>query len=107
MNLPDKDQYLNIITLLQEVLKFYGKEENYIEDQFTGTDAYSLIEIDKGSQARDALKRVEDFVKQHEEMETDYEKFFDELTNKEGVEPIIFNKEEILRQIKGLKESGD
>ena len=103
MNLPDKDQYLNIITLLKKVLEFYSKEENYIEDRFTGTDAYSLIELDRGEQARTVLDQVEDFEKQIVAMESEYEELLKTYGSPDNV-PVEDRWNKLLKDFKKIKD---
>ena len=43
MNLPDKEQYINLITLLKETLVFYSKGDNYDERIGINTELLSMI----------------------------------------------------------------
>ena len=95
-----KDQELNIVTYLQKVLNFYADKANYVENQFTGTDAFSRIELDRGEQARQAIKQVEDLLKQQEEMETDFEKLVEKANEEEELGE---QNKRLLEELKKLK----
>lgn len=67
------EQYENLVALLKKALEFYAKDENY---RTFSTEA-SIIDIDEGSQARFALKKIEELKEINKNME-------DELLKKYG-----------------------
>ena len=104
MNLPDKEQYINLITLLKETLMFYSKGDNYDERVGINSVLLSMIEIDGGAQARSVLKQVDELLKQHEEMEQDYDELLKNYSLDE--EKSITNPmEKFMEEIKNLKDS--
>ena len=53
----------NIIELLKQALLFYSNVNNYKVDRKVSDQIFSLIEMDLGTQARFALKLIEDNAK--------------------------------------------
>ena len=96
-----KDQVVNLVTYLQKVLEFYGDKKSYFQNQYLNDDISSLIDLDGGEQARQALLQVKDLLKQQDEMEKDFEKYL------ESMDEVPYNREELLEEIKKLKSSGD
>ena len=72
MDLQDKEQYLNLISYLKLSLEMYGNKENWKPIYAKDGKMVSPVELDQGENARYALKRAEDFLKQHEEMDMNY-----------------------------------
>ena len=107
MNLPDKEQYINLITLLKETLLFYSKGDNYKENVGINTVLLSMIEIDNGAQARAILAQVDDFLKQHEEMEQDYDELLKSysLSNNDNKETNPMEK--FMEEIEKIKKNGN
>jgi len=67
----------NLILLLQETLKFYANPENYRGTKTTGSccgTPFSYIDMDEGSQARFALKRVEELNIMNQNLQEEYDK---------------------------------
>lgn len=106
MNLPDKEQYINLITLLKETLVFYSKGDNYDERIGINTELLSMIEIDNGAQARSVLKQVDDFLKQHEEMEQDYDELLKNY-NLDEEKSTTNPMEKFMEEIKKIKDAGN
>ena len=61
------EEYQNLVALLEQALKFYAYEDNYIENKDK-----SLINIDKGSQARFALNKIKEINEINQEIQKDY-----------------------------------
>lgn len=55
---PTVEELLNKIIFLRKALEFYANEKNYDENKTVNTELVSMIEIDKGSQARFALEQT-------------------------------------------------
>lgn len=75
MKLEDKEQYLNVIKYLQTVLEFYAEEDNY-KVNYIGEKNYeqSKIILDNGSQAKFALKSIDNISKEIQKTNDDYDK---------------------------------
>jgi aminopeptidase N len=70
----ENEENPNLVELLKQALLFYADETNY-----TGAMGnYALITADKGSQARFALTKIEEFTKNNNELEADYIKNMNE-----------------------------
>lgn len=104
MNLPDKEQYLNLITLLKEALVFYSKKDNYDQNIGLYDQLSSMVEIDNGEQARSILKQVDEFLKQHEEMEQDYDELLKNYSSSEE-ENTVNPMEKFMDEIKKIKDA--
>ena len=91
------EQYENLIALLEEALKFYSNKENYLF--YTNKDA--PIVLDEGSQARFALKLLQDNIDLNQKMSDDYIKNISEKVVKEETQ------EGILRLMEEIKKVGD
>ncbi len=61
------EQYENLVVLLKKVLEFYANDNNYNGRK----DIVGLIDKDGGSQARFALKKIEELVEINEKLEQD------------------------------------
>ena len=73
----NNEQYENLITLLKQALEFYSNENNYKEN-FNGKNIEpSLMIIDNGSQARFALKKIEELDVLNQDIENDYKNMSD------------------------------
>lgn len=68
----DDEKLLNEIVLLKQGLEFYANEENYDVNRPVDDKLYSPVELDKGSQARFALKRVDDVLNEYQKMIDEY-----------------------------------
>ncbi|MFW6220019.1 MAG: hypothetical protein ACOC33_04190, partial [bacterium] len=74
MKLEDKEQYLNIIKYLQTVLEFYANEDNYkVKPLDEKKYEESNIVLDYGSQAKFALKSIENISKEIQDTNDEYE----------------------------------
>lgn len=98
MSITFKEQYLNLIELLKNALEFYAKEDNYVENEFSGTDAFSLVELDKGKQARSVLEHIDKVLKMTEEFENDYENII-KAAESEQADP-----KKLLEELKRFKD---
>lgn len=95
------EEDLNQIELLKQALLFYANKENY--DDVNKLDVISPIEADEfGSQARFALKKIQEIQDQNQKLEDDYNKVIDETIN------IIENNPlDLTKIIKTMKNIGD
>lgn len=82
------------IELMKQALLFYGNKENYLF--FKNKDA--PVALDEGTQARFALKQLEDLDEMNEEMGQEYMEFF----KKEAKTP-----ENIMKLINEIKNVDD
>lgn len=72
----EKEIYENLIEFLKRTLEFYANEDNYIQRP-SGNDLSSMIELDDGKQAKEAIKRVDELEKSIKSFENDYEKLIE------------------------------
>ena len=94
-----EDQELNIVTYLQKVLEFYAEESNYSHRAGEKSGA-GMVAMDRGEQARHALKQVADLLKQQEEMETDFEKLIERVNEEQELGE---QNKKLLDELKKLK----
>ena len=87
-------EYENLINFLKQALLFYGDEENYNRHNMTT----SPIELDKGHQARFALKQINIIDKVIDEMEEEMLRHFPEELENSDI------KEDFLKAIEELKK---
>ncbi len=106
MNLPDQEQYVNLIVLLKETLMFYSKKDNYEQNIGVYEELSSMIEIDGGEQARLILTQVDKFLKQHEEMVQDFDELLKNYSLSEE-ENTINPMEKFMEEIKKIRENED
>jgi len=92
-----EEEYINQIELLKQALQFYANKENYLF--FKDKDA--PIALDEGSQARFALKLLQDNIDLNQKMSDDYIKNISEKVVKEETQ------EGILRLMEEIKKVGD
>ncbi|MDA3779283.1 MAG: hypothetical protein PF487_03475 [Bacteroidales bacterium] len=79
------EQYQNLVDLLKQALYFYSNEENY-----NGTkNSIALVAIDKGHQARFALKQINELDDINENVESDYNDLINDVEKEESSENII------------------
>jgi len=101
------EEYRNLISLLQEALKFYANADNY-EKNVTYpkySELFSYIEMDVGTQARFALKQVQDTLDMKQKMEEDYEKLIDEAKKALGnVEDIPTDLMDTMKTLKDIND---
>ena len=57
----DPQEYINLISLLEQSLKFYAAKDNYDKKHTMNNELCSMIEIDGGEQAKFALTKIEEF----------------------------------------------
>jgi len=88
------EKYLNIIELLKQALSFYADEQNYLF--FKDKDA--LIALDEGSQARFALKQIEELDEINEKIKSDYKDIINDA--KSGDKP-----ENVIKHISKIKDT--
>ena len=93
----ENEENQNHIELLRQALLFYADRENYVGEKGKST----LIELDKGSQARFALKNLNDLKEYENKMEADYMKNVNEAIET-GDSP-----ENILKIIESFKNIAD
>ena len=91
------DSESDLIVFLKTVLEFYGNTDNYYSDDIHN----SLIKLDNGFQARNAISRFVDLQNQQTKMESDFET----LINSEGLNENVSEMEmkEIINKLKQLK----
>ena len=92
-----EEEYINQIELLKQALQFYANKENYLF--FKDKDA--PIALDEGSQARFALKLLQDNIDLNQKMSDEYIKNISEKVVKEETQ------EGILRLMEEIKKVGD
>ena len=97
MMMNSEEEYINQIELLKQALQFYANKENYLF--FKDKDA--PIALDEGSQARFALKLLQDNIDLNQKMSDDYIKNISEKVVKEETQ------EGILRLMEEIKKVGD
>jgi outer membrane protein TolC len=90
MQLMNEEQYENLIALLKKALEFYGNQANYIEKPYND-GLISIIELDEGSQARFALKKVEETLNLNQKLQEDYNKVIGETIDAIENKPINLN----------------
>ena len=78
------EEYQNLFELLKQALMFYGDENNYhnVEHEL------SLIKKDSGSQARFALKKIQEIFELNQKLHDDYNKIITETIEKIENTPI-------------------
>lgn len=87
----DPQEYLNLISLLEQALKFYASNENYVQK-----NVGSAVELDGGQQAKFALDKIKEFDVRYDD---GADEFIEKLT---GVIDSS-NKTEILKIIEQFK----
>ena len=75
------DDYVNIIELLKQALKFYADTNNYNVNRKISDEIFSAIQMDSGTQARFALDRAKVFIDDREKNENDYNKLVKSVEN--------------------------
>ncbi|MFW6246631.1 MAG: hypothetical protein ACOC22_00445 [bacterium] len=92
----DPQEYMNLISLLQQALKFYAKDENYVQ-KIVGRDneLCSAVELDDGAQAKFALDKIKEFDIRYDED--------DEFSNKLKDVMDTQNETDILKIIEQFK----
>jgi hypothetical protein len=88
------EEYKNIIEFLNQALKFYANTDNYNVNRKISDEIFSAIQMDSGSQARFALKRIKIFNDAKEKTENDYNALIESAEN--------LSEEEQLKLIKEL-----
>ena len=83
------EELLNQIELLKQALLFYGDEKNY-ENEVRYEES-SLIYVDNGSQARFALKKVQETLDQNQKLQDDYNKVIGETISAPFFEGFTLN----------------
>jgi hypothetical protein len=103
------EDYQNLVELLKQALLFYSNENNYPKTIcITGDDNtkiennLSQIEIDKGSQARFALSKINEINIINQKMLDDYVNISEKMLN--NVNDNIENNVEVQELLKSIKE---
>ena len=105
------EDYQNLVELLKQVLLFYGNESNYPKTIcITGDDNMKIginlsqIEIDKGSQARFVINKIDEINAINQKMLDDYVNISEKmLSNTENrIENNNIEVQELLKSIKEL-----
>jgi len=91
------EEYQNLVGLLKNALKFYANEDNYLF--YNNKDA--PVALDNGSQARFALKKIEEASEASDKMEADYVKNLTEAIENNN------NTEDMLKIIEEFKNLGN
>jgi len=94
----NSEQYENLISLMKEALKFYANIDNY--KQQNEFELFKKIEIDGGSQARFALKRVQEILDENQKMKDDYNRIIGETINAIENHPIDLT--DIIKSMKNI-----
>jgi len=98
--LSNIEEYINLIGVLENALKFYADEQNYLF--FEDKDA--LIALDEGAQARFALDKIKEVTEARETLEADFVKNISEsIENNDEVEDMLKLIEEYKKTENGLK----
>lgn len=103
----NSEQYENLIGLMQEALRFYANVNTYSQpDDLIFTNLIRTpIDIDAGSQARFALKRVQETLDENQKMMNDYNKVITETID--AIENHSFDIKNIKTEIDALNNIGD
>ena len=79
-----KNEESGVVELLKKVLGFYSHKDNYKQKTRLNEELTSTIELDKGEQARQVLKLVDNLQREKEKMEQDYDKIMEEELKNSG-----------------------
>jgi hypothetical protein len=93
----DIEEYINLVGVLENALKFYAEKENYLF--YDKKDA--PVALDEGSQARFALEKIKEMRESTEKMEDDYVKILSETIEKNN------NDDGMLKLIEEIKKIKD
>lgn len=97
-------EYQNLIELLKKTLEFYANEENYVEKPMND-GLMSMMEMDDGSQAKFALKKIKEFGEYKQESIEDFLKDVeDNLETNQDVDD-LYKKLNMLKKLSDEKES--
>lgn len=96
MELRDKEQYENIIELLKRTLSFYANKKNYGDFIIEN----SIIDMDRGQQARFTINQVKNIMKMLDGSKPDYDELINDANNQ-------MNPEQIINSIKKISKSED
>jgi len=67
--MKNTDDFLNAIELMKQALLFYADENNYENKHPMNGEFFSKIEMDKGNQAKFAIKKNDDLNKYMDDLE--------------------------------------
>lgn len=67
--MTNRDDLINTIELMKQSLLFYADEINYESKHQMNGELFSKIEMDKGNQARFAIKKIDDLNKYMDDLE--------------------------------------
>lgn len=85
------EDYQNLISLLRKALEFYANSNNYLG----GVETAPMIVIDEhGSQARFALKKIDEFNKNQKELEEEFTKLRDVFSENKNINDTLKNIED-------------
>jgi len=91
----NSEQYENLIELLKQALMFYSNKENY----YFHVDRNSPIEIDRGSQARFALEKIQETLDSDKKLQKEFNRIITETIGAIEDNPI-----DLSNMIKTIKE---
>ena len=110
------EEYQSLVELLKQALLFYGNENNYPKIVcITGDDSTktgnnsSQIEIDRGSQARFALDKINEVKKNNQKMLDDYVNLSEKMIDsaEDNISDGDLNVQEIFKTIKNLNNENN
>lgn len=96
----NKEDDQNIIALLKIALEFYADVDVYVVKPKTNSKAISMVGIDEGSQARFALKKLDEFEKSVDKIYEDYDNIMTNAIKSEESQENVFKIMEDLKNIK-------
>ena len=98
----NNEQYENLILLMKEALKFYAHKGNYSG----GMGSIAPIDSDEyGSQARFALKRVQETLDADRKLQEDYERVISDTIN--AIENNPINLGDVITTFKNIEDDSD
>jgi hypothetical protein len=97
----NSEQYENLIEFLKQALSFYANKENYLFYK----DKDAPIALDEGSQARFALKRVQEILDENQKMKDDYNRLINDTIN--AIENHPFDISNLKAEINALNKIGN
>lgn len=95
------EEYQNLISLLRKALEFYANSNNY--SGATGTAAMISLD-DYGSQARFAIVKINEFEKNHKDLEAEYMKTMTEAIQ---TEKSVAGIQKVIEEFKKLNDDGN
>jgi hypothetical protein len=71
------EDYQNLVALLEQALKFYANENNYMPTTLNAS-LFAEVHLDHGSQARFALSKIKEINDLNDKIQDDYKKIVEE-----------------------------